>query len=101
MADLWFNDSVSINVNLFLTVTGAGGPEIVDTIEGVLRKHAVDGDVYLSDTGDRVVGETPFPLIITGFGQWSEAFEADLTAAVAAVAPAAEVELAWDFPDEP
>ena len=58
--------------------------------------------MFACPTADgRVVAETPYPLIISGFGQWSEDFEADLRAAVATVAPDALVDLAWHFPDEP
>lgn len=101
MAGLWLDDAVSINVNLSLRVTGANGPEVADAIEGVLRKHGVDGDVLLARADEGIAGATPYPLIISRFGSWSEEFEADLRAAVAAVAPDVGVELAWDFPDEP
>jgi hypothetical protein len=101
VAGLWFDDAVSVNVNLSFSVTDAGGPEVIEVVEGVLRKHSVDGDVRLTYADDRLTGDTPYPLIISRFYAWHEEFEADLTAAVTAVAPSAHVELAWDFPDEP
>jgi hypothetical protein len=92
---------MSVNVNLSISVTDAGDPGIVEVVEGVLRKHAVDGDVRLRYADGRLAGDTPYPLIISRFHAWHEGFEADLTAAVTAAFPAARVEIAWDFPDEP
>ena len=100
MAAPWLDDAVSINVNLTLSVVG-GDPEVAGVVEGVLRKHGVDGDVRLTYADGTLAGDTPYPLIISRFGAWSEEFEADLRAAVATVARSAVVDLAWRFPDEP
>ena len=101
MAGLWFHDVMSINVNLSLAVSDATAPDLVEIVEGVLRKHSLDGDVRLTYADRRLTGDTPYPLIISRFYAWHEGFEADLRAAVATAAPDAQVDLAWDFPDEP
>jgi hypothetical protein len=101
VARLWFDDAVSINVNLTLKVTGVAGADVAPAIETVLRKYDLDGDVPLTVADGHLAGETPYPLIISRFYAWHEEFEAALRAAVVAVAPDALVELTWGFPDEP
>lgn len=39
------------------------------------------------------------PLSVRRFAEWSVAFESDVTKAVRAVAPSADIDLEWDYPD--
>ena len=94
------DDDVSINVSLVLRVDG-GEAEVTEAVRAVLRKHDVDRDVALTYADHTLTGSTPYPLIISRFGAWSEEFETDLRTAVANAAPSAAVDLAWHFPNEP
>lgn len=40
------------------------------------------------------------PIIIRGFGERRPVFERDFTAAVRRIAPAADIDLEWGYPDE-
>jgi|GEM_PF-6655967 len=47
-----------------------------------------------------VKARTPYPLIIGGFGTWSERFEAGVRAAITGNAPNAQIMFEYDYPDE-
>lgn len=46
-----------------------------------------------------VKAKTPYPLIISGFGNWSERFEAGIRAAIIGAAPDAKIAFGYDYPD--
>ncbi|WP_280411645.1 hypothetical protein [Nocardia asiatica] len=40
------------------------------------------------------------PIIVRGFGEWSKIFERDVTDAIRGIAPEADIDLEWGYPDE-
>ncbi|MGW0637218.1 hypothetical protein [Nocardia salmonicida] len=40
------------------------------------------------------------PIIIRGFAEWNKTFERDVTEAILGVAPEANIDVEWGYPDE-
>jgi hypothetical protein len=94
---------MSVNVTLDLRVTGLSDGQsegAVAAIAAVLKQHDIAREIVLSEVDGEIRGTTPYPMIISRAWQWKPIVEADLAAAVAAVAPAAAVSVTWDSPDE-
>jgi hypothetical protein len=100
---------MSVNLELNLTISGladqAQADRLLEAMNTLLREYGVDGDLMLwveqgASTGPSIVGGTPYPLIISRSYEWRPAFEAAVEGLVEKVAPPAEVEFAWSWPDE-
>ncbi|MFI9102303.1 hypothetical protein ACIGXA_17435 [Streptomyces fildesensis] len=97
---------MSVNIHLSLHINDLSSSEEADAVETalrtVLRDHSIEKEVmvgvFLSPHWVKVTSEDG-PLSVRGFGQWSVAFERDVTEAVRAVAPSADIDLEWDYPD--
>jgi len=95
---------MSVNLKLQLRVSNVpdeATEPVLDAVKAVLVERQIANDVVLTARTGEVHGVTPYPMIISRSYLWCPEVEADLTAAVAAVAPAAKCEITWDSPDEP
>jgi hypothetical protein len=106
MGERWATTLTAMSVNLTLELTVGGMPAdsidpMLEAIGAVLRKRQIDQDVVLSTVAGEVRGVTPYPMIISRSYEWCPEVEADITAAVAEVAPGVTPVITWGSPDEP
>ncbi len=93
--------SVNLTLQLHISNIPAETTEsVLDAAKAVLVEHQIANDVVLTARTGEVQGITPYPMIISRSYLWCPKVEADLTAAVAALAPDAKCEITWDSPDE-
>ncbi len=94
---------MSVNLTMELRIADvpadAGAP-VLDAVRAVLRLHDIERDVVLAFADGTISGTTPYPMIISRSYLWCPKVEADLAAAVAAVAPNLAPEITWGYPDE-
>lgn len=98
---------VSVNVHLSMYVEKLSSPAEADSVEAaveqVLAEHEIDPwtvvGVFHDPPWVKISSENG-PIIVRGFGEWSTNFERDITAAIRSVAPAAEIDLEWQYPDQ-
>ncbi|MGW0637660.1 hypothetical protein [Nocardia salmonicida] len=98
---------MSVNVHLSLYIEKLSFPDEADAVEvavqKVLEDHGIDSRMYVG-----VFHNPPWvkvctehgPIIIRGFAEWSKTFERDVTEAILGVAPEANIDLEWGYPDE-
>ncbi|WP_327733188.1 hypothetical protein OG749_04255 [Streptomyces nojiriensis] len=100
---------MSVNIDLAFTVTRvADEPQawaIVRALQELMYEEDIANQVTIGvavdDAGAHFVsGDSDFPLGISRFYLWQPHFEGVFAAAVAAVAPGAEPEIRWGYPDE-
>ncbi|MEU3463435.1 hypothetical protein ABZ721_26265 [Streptomyces sp. NPDC006733] len=97
---------MSVNIDLSLHINDLASAEEADAVEAalepVLREHSIEKEVsvsvYRSPHWVKVMTDG-HPLSISGFARWSPAFERDVADAVRAVAPGADIDLEWGYPD--
>ncbi|MFF7446682.1 MULTISPECIES: hypothetical protein [unclassified Streptomyces] len=98
---------MSVNIHLYLDILNLASAEEADavavSVEEVLKDHGIESwmQVGVYHQPPKVLASSEHgPIIISGFGKWSERFEADATEAIRATAPDARIELEWGYPDE-
>ncbi|MER5885258.1 hypothetical protein ABT160_15630 [Streptomyces sp. NPDC001941] len=99
---------MSVNIHLSLHIEKLASPDEADRVESALREvieeHGIESwvviGVFHTDPPWVKVSSENGAIIVSGFAQWSTAFERDVETAVRAVAPAAHIDLEWDYPDE-
>ncbi|MER5863432.1 hypothetical protein [Kitasatospora sp. NPDC002040] len=99
---------MSVNIDLHFTVSqladSAQAEAVAVSIGDLLRDEGFEGQIgygAVCDNGVHYVsGETKFPISISGFGRWQPYFETSFASAVAEVAPAAETDIEWGYPDD-
>ncbi|MFG2141536.1 hypothetical protein [Streptomyces sp. NPDC048650] len=97
---------MSISVGLSLTVSGLQPGEETARIAGALTAflttHDLERDVAVSEdmAAGQVFAESDYPIIVSGFGGWSDQIEQGSHDTVRALAPAAHIDLRWSFEDE-
>lgn len=82
-------------------------PDEADAVEVAVQQALVDHEIeswmyvgaFHNPPRVKVCSEHG-PIIIRGFGEWRPVFERDFTAAVRRIAPAADIDLEWGYPDE-
>lgn len=94
---------MSVNVNLSLRITGLSTvdarADVITALRQLFAQEGIDDDVLVAQEGTTVIGQTPYPLIISGFHRWRGTFEGAVRSAVGGVAPHAVVEVEWGYPD--
>ncbi|MEU0545594.1 hypothetical protein ABZ319_37545 [Nocardia sp. NPDC005978] len=98
---------MSVNIHLSVYIEKLASPDEADAVEAavqrVLEEHGIESWMYVGAFHNppwvKVCTEHG-PMIIRGFAEWSPGFERDFTGAVRAIAPAADIDLEWGFPDE-
>ncbi|MFM9373669.1 hypothetical protein [Streptomyces sp. Da 82-17] len=97
---------MSISVGLSMEMSGLRPGEETQRVSAAVSRfaaeHDLDRDVAVSEdvAGGRVFVESDYPIIVTGFGEWSERIENAARRTVHALAPTAEVSVRWSFDDE-
>ncbi|MFG2533269.1 hypothetical protein [Streptomyces sp. NPDC048516] len=97
---------MSISVGLSLNVSGLQPGEettrVAEAMTAFLTKHDLERDVAVSEdtSAGQVFAESDYPIIVSGFGRWSDQIERGTHDTVRALAPAAQVDLRWSFEDE-
>jgi hypothetical protein len=99
---------MSVNVMLSFMVTNiadeAQAKSVTDVLDALVRDENLHGQVGLGWSFDRgvyfVSGETDYPVGISRFYLWRPHFESAFKERVTDAAPAAAVEISWDYPDE-
>ncbi|MGK8503477.1 hypothetical protein [Nocardia asiatica] len=98
---------MSVNIHLSLYVEKLSSPAEADAIEVAVEKvskeHGIDSWVQV-----RVFHNPPWvkassengPIIVRGFGEWSKIFERDIADAIRGIAPEADIDLEWGYPDQ-
>lgn len=99
---------MSVNIGVDLRVEGLDSVDqahrVVDAVVAFAATERINRREFPVRTAvvDRrpiVKGRTPYPLIIGGFGNWSQRFEAGVRTAITDVAPDAEIMFEYEFPD--
>lgn len=98
---------MSVNIHLSVYIEKLSSPDEADAVEVAVRKvlkdHGIDSWMYVGVFHNppwvKVCSEHG-PIIIRGFGEWSKSFERDITEAIRGVAPDANIDLEWGYPDE-
>ncbi|MBF6208284.1 hypothetical protein IU483_30030 [Streptomyces gardneri] len=98
---------MSVNIHLSLYVEKLSSPAQADTIEmaldKVLKEHGIDSwmlvSVFHNPPWVKASSENG-PIIVRGFSEWSKTFERDVTDVVRGIAPEADIDLEWGYPDE-
>ncbi|MBF6169226.1 hypothetical protein IU486_31485 [Streptomyces gardneri] len=98
---------MSVNIHLSLYVEKLSSPAQADTIEmaldKVLKEHRIDSwmlvSVFHNPPWVKASSENG-PIIVRGFSEWSKTFERDVTDVVRGIAPEADIDLEWGYPDE-
>lgn len=83
--------------------TPAEADAVEAAVQQVLKDHGIESWMYVGAFHNppwvKVASEHG-PIIIRGFAEWSETFERDITGAIRDIAPGADIDLEWGFPDE-
>ena len=98
---------MSVNIHLYLDIENLASAEEADTVgvtvEELFKEHGIESWMWVGvfhDPPKVLTSSEHGPIIITGFGRWSEQFESDVAKVIGAVAPKARIDLNWDYPDE-
>ncbi|MFF2555269.1 hypothetical protein ACFVUS_29990 [Nocardia sp. NPDC058058] len=98
---------MSVNVHLSLYIEKLTSPAEADAVEAavqqVLEDHGIHSWMYVGAFHNPPwvkVSSEHGPIIIRGFGEWQPVFERDLTTAIRDIAPDADIDLEWGYPDE-
>lgn len=98
---------MSVNIHLSLYVERLSSPAEADivevAVEKVLKDHGIDSwmrvAVFHNPPWVKASSEDG-PIIVRGFSEWSKIFERDVRDAIGGVAPEADIDLEWGYPDE-
>lgn len=100
---------MSVNIKIRLQATELASLDearaIVDAVNEFREAERLDVQEFMvvvrgDDTAWTVEGYSQFPVVISGFGEWSDRFVPAVEAVVAKVAPTAKAEVWFQYPDD-